>query len=421
MAIPTVPPSEATVKRSLLGNADYVWYSLARTSSVAGSQLTYVAFPLYALAITRSAAAAGLVGLATYGSSMLVAPWAGAIADRRNRRAVMLACDLARTAALGVLAAAIAAGWSSLSLTLAVCLVSGGCTALFTAASHAALPSIVGTPLLSRALARNQTRDFLLSLAGPIAGAYLFSRSPALPFTLDAVSYALSLALLIPMRPEAVEYSAPARAQPTGSAIRSGLALLRHRPVLRDAGLCLAMLNLLLTGSTFGLIVLTQSGGPHPVAAGTIITAQAAGGLMGSLMADRVAHRLGPRAVVLLQVWVWVAALSAFALAPPLAVMLGLSAAVWSVTPALRTVLMSYLAANVPSDYRGRLTSSVFLLGQALAPAGPLTFGALATASSPSLAMLAFAGCALVTAAAVSTLSPLGRSPWPSNTAGDLG
>ncbi|MCW2631947.1 MAG: hypothetical protein JWR88_909, partial [Pseudonocardia sp.] len=38
MAIPTVPPSEATVKRSLLGNADYVWYSLARTSSVAGSQ-----------------------------------------------------------------------------------------------------------------------------------------------------------------------------------------------------------------------------------------------------------------------------------------------------------------------------------------------------------------------------------------------
>ncbi|MEA2672022.1 MAG: hypothetical protein QOG45_2242, partial [Chloroflexota bacterium] len=108
------------MKRSLLGNADYVWYSLARTSSVAGSQLTYVAFPLYALAITRSPAAAGLVGLATYGSSVLAAPWAGAIADRRNRRTIMLACDLARTAALGVLAAAIALGWSSLSLTLAV-------------------------------------------------------------------------------------------------------------------------------------------------------------------------------------------------------------------------------------------------------------------------------------------------------------
>jgi hypothetical protein len=200
------------------------------------------------------------------------------------------------------------------------------------AAAHAALPSIVGAPLLPRALARNQTRDFLLSLAGPIAGASLFSRSAALPFALDAVSYALSLALLVPMRPEAVEYSAPARARPTGAAIRSGLALLRRRPVLRDAGLCLAMLNLLLTGSTFGLIVLTQSGGPHPIAAGTIITAQAAGGLMGSLMADRVAHRLGPRAVVLLQVWVWVAALSAFALAPPLGVMLVLSAAVWSVT-----------------------------------------------------------------------------------------
>jgi MFS family permease len=181
------------------------------------------------------------------------------------------------------------------------------------------------------------------------------------------------------------------------------------------------MLNLLLTGSTFGLIVLTQSGGPHPIAARTIITAQAAGGLMGSLMADRVAHRLGPRAVVLLQVWVWVAALSAFALAPPLGVMLVLSAAVWSVTPALRTVVMSYLAATVPSDHRGRLTSSVFLLGQSLAPAGPLTFGALATAFSPSLVMLAFAGGALVTAAAVSTLSPLGQSPWPSHLAGDVG
>ena len=102
----------------------------ASTLSALGTGLTVVAAPLYVSARTSNA----LIVSATTGVAML--PWllfalpAGVLVDRVDRRRLMVAVDWARAAAMGVLAVAILAGWSSIVLLdLVLFLINTGETA----------------------------------------------------------------------------------------------------------------------------------------------------------------------------------------------------------------------------------------------------------------------------------------------------
>ena len=94
--------------RPLRRNRDFLLLQTGQLLSDVGSQSTSIAFPLLVLAMTGSAARAGVVAFArTVAWTFLSLP-AGVAADRWNRRRLMLAADGVRVLAVGGLAAAVA-------------------------------------------------------------------------------------------------------------------------------------------------------------------------------------------------------------------------------------------------------------------------------------------------------------------------
>ena len=169
----------------------------ASTLSALGTGLTVVAAPLYVSARTSNA----LIVSATTGVAML--PWllfalpAGVLVDRVDRRRLMVAVDWARTAAMGVLAVAILAGWSSIVLLdLVLFLINTGETA-FEPAAQSMVPAVVPRDQLERAngwLVGGLTLSRYM-IAGPLGG-FLFVVAASIPFFANAGTYAASAILV---------------------------------------------------------------------------------------------------------------------------------------------------------------------------------------------------------------------------------
>ncbi|MDX6442899.1 MAG: hypothetical protein QOE43_2628, partial [Gaiellaceae bacterium] len=94
-------------------NRDFVLLQVGQTLSTIGSEATALAYPLLVLALTGSPAQAGIVGFAR------IVPWAlfgfvaGVVADRLNRKRVMVVCDVVRIAAVLSLVVTLAMGHAS--------------------------------------------------------------------------------------------------------------------------------------------------------------------------------------------------------------------------------------------------------------------------------------------------------------------
>ena len=111
------------VRLSANRNFRLLW--LGQTATELGAQLSLVSFPLLVLALTGSAAKAGVVGLARQLPVALCALPAGELADRVDRRWLMAGCDALRAAAMAALVLAIALGDVPFGLIAAVAFLDG--------------------------------------------------------------------------------------------------------------------------------------------------------------------------------------------------------------------------------------------------------------------------------------------------------
>src|SRR6185503_16083809 len=106
---------------------------------------------------------------------------AGVVADRHDRKRVMLAADAARAAALAALGFAIVADESALWLVTAVAFVEGVGSVFFAAASAGALRAVVPVRELAAAAGAQEARNAAATLAGPPLGGALFGLGRAVP------------------------------------------------------------------------------------------------------------------------------------------------------------------------------------------------------------------------------------------------
>jgi MFS family permease len=382
--------------RSLWRVRDYWIYWWARAGSVLGSQVSYIAVPLYAVAVFPNTAQASLVTVCGYGSGLLFALPAGVVGDRYNRRLVLVAADVGRAAGLGVLTWQAAAGSPSLPVTCAVALGVGALNVVFDSAAAAALPDLVGVDLVARAMARNQSRDFALALVGPLLGATLFAAGAQWAFALDLGTYVLSALLLSFL---ATPLTPPPATRPDGggslAAIRGGLARVRADRPLRQTMLYLSVLNLVLTAGVFAVVAHFQTIG-QTAAVGIVLAAQSVGGLVGSVAADRLCARFSPTTLLYVHGATWFAGLvvtAAFPTAPVAAVTLAL---VWLVAPAVRVAFGAHLVAVVAPELRARVNSASALSASTLSPVGPLLAGLLLTVVGFGAVLTTLAGIALL-------------------------
>ncbi|MFG3420191.1 MFS transporter [Micromonospora sp. NPDC049460] len=262
----------------------------ASTTSALGSGMATVAAPLYVAAQTDDPL------VVSAGAAVAWLPWllfslpGGVLADRVDRRRLMIAVDWVRVAALAVLAAAIVTGRAGVALLYAVLFVVNAGEVVFRTAAQAVLPAVVPRSRLERAngwLGAGTTVMHNM-VAGPLGG-FLFVVAAAIPFGVNAGTYALS-ALLVGLM--AGSYRGTAE---TGGrrSVRAEVAegfrwLLSHR-LLRTMTLLIGLLNLTLTAALAVLVLLaTQRLGLGSVGYGALFTCLAVGGLLGSVVGDRL-------------------------------------------------------------------------------------------------------------------------------------
>lgn len=230
----------------------------------------------------RLIAAAAMVQLVP---TLVLGLFAGAVADRVDRRRLVLVANLLRVAVLGLLVATIVTGAVSIGLLLAALLAVGTAETFADTGWRAVLPSIVDPADLGVANAR-QMSGFLVAnqLIGPAVGAFLFAVGSAVPFGVQAVAGAFAAMLFARVRVPPVAGVAARAEQHVGRDIADGLSWIRAHPPVRTLVLVIFAFNIT-WGAPWGVLVYwaQQRLGVDELGFGLLTTASAVGGIAGVL------------------------------------------------------------------------------------------------------------------------------------------
>ena len=268
--------------------------------SSAGTQSTAIAYPLLVLGLTGSAAKAGAVAFARTLPLALFALPSGVAADRWNRKWLMIGADPIRVVAIGTLAVAIVAGSIPFWAIALVAFVEGAGAALFSTAHAGALRAVVRVPQFPAAAAAQTGREAAVRIAGPPLGGTLFGIARALPFLVDAASYAFSFLSVLAMRTpfqEAREVDLSA----LRSRVAEGFRFLWSQPFLRTCALLFGLANFLGPGLLLAVVVIGTRQGLSGGEVGVLVAAFGVCVLLGSFLSPLVRRALPIRAVLLLE------------------------------------------------------------------------------------------------------------------------
>jgi MFS family permease len=368
-----------------------------------GTSSTSIAFPLLVLAVTHSPAKAGIVAFARSLPSVLFALPAGLAADRWNRRRLMIAADGVRVLAIGCLAAALLLDRVAFWEIVAVAFVEGSGSAVFFGAQPGALRAVVPARQLPAAAAAETGRQAVVRLAGPPLGGALFGLARALPFLVDALSYAFSslslLAMRTPFQEEREPHVASLRAR-----LAEGFHFVWSQPFLRTCALLFGLANFIGPGVLFAVVVIGRQQGLSGGELGLLVAAFGACLLLGSLLSPMVRRLLPVRAVLVLELWTWLGC-AVFLVWPSVYVLTAGILPTALAIPSTDSVVHGYRIAMTPDRLLGRAESVRSVISLLIAPLGPLVAGVLLSTSSARAAIAVFAAAGLVLAV-WGTLSP---------------
>ena len=353
----------------------------ASTISNVGDGVTLVAAPLLAASLTRDPLLIAGVAFVKQLAWLLFSLHAGALIDRLDRRLLMGYVDFFRTALIGFLGIAVLPDFVGRPLLYAVFFLIGAAEPLFDNASVAVLPAVVDREDLQKANGRLFAAQIVMGeFVGPPLGGFLFAFAAALPFMLDAGTFAAAAALVLALRGRfRVERPEGAATTTLLQEISEGLRwLLRHRLLLTLA-LVLAAAGFAVEG-VFAILVLYAQEilGLGEVGYGVLITAFAAGGVGGSLLAERVSGLLGTGRTISVIFLLEAAAFATLALttnpflAGAMIALDALAGTIWNV------VTISLRQELIPERLLGRVFSAFRMVGFGGMALGALASGLLA-------------------------------------------
>jgi MFS family permease len=384
-------------------NRDFVLLQIGQLLSSAGTSSSSIAFPLLVLAITHSPAKAGIVAFARSLPSVLFALPAGLAADRWSRRRLMIVADGVRVLAIGSLAATILLDRVIFWEIVAVAFVEGSGAAVFFGAQPGALRAVVPARQLPAAAAAETGRQAVVRLAGPPLGGALFGLARALPFLVDAFSYAFSTVSLLAMRTPFQEEREPHTAS-LRSRLAEGFQFVWRQPFLRTCALLFGLGNFIGPGVLFAVVVIGRQQGLSGGEVGALIAVFGACLLLGSLVSPLVRRLLPVRAVLVLELWTWIGC-AVFLVWPNVYVLTAGILPTAIAIPSTDSVVHGYRIAMTPDRLLGRAESVRSMISLLIAPLGPLTAGVLLSSVSARAAIAVFAATGLVLAV-WGTLSP---------------
>lgn len=387
------------------------WFA-GRTISALGTEATAVAVPVLVFQQTGSPALTGLV------SAFIVLPYlvfglvAGGIADRFNRRWLMVISDVVGAIALISIPVAHSMGLHSTAHVLVVTFLVWTAFVWFDAASFGALIAVVGKPKLAAANSALWSSATVVGIVVPaVAGIVIAVWGPEVILVADALSAIASALLIMRIRTNLrPEMSAEKASEKLWHSIREGLRFIWASPILRLATLGMAALTFA-GGLAMGLLVVffARALDAPEGALGVFFAAAAVGALLASLTLTRLRTRFGPGRLMVLAFFGFVPLLVTFAFVPGWIA----SLLIWTAWNFLRTLAtinnVTIRQEETPPELQGRVNMTGRMIALSGTPAGAL-LGGLLVEFIPIQAVFAVAALPVLAVSIVFLRSPLWRA-----------
>ncbi len=374
----------------LAENRDFKVVLSSQGASSIGDAVSFTALPLLVLALTGSGFAMGIVGALQALPDLGLGMVAGALADRSDRKRMMLLADLGRAALIALIPISVALDGPTMVVILLVAAPASMLRSFFLAAYTASVPMLVGRSQIGRANSYFEAIYSTGYIVGPaIAGVLASTIGPGPTLAIDAVSFALSaLGLLFvhgdlrapPGRPR----------QHLVREIREGIDYIVADPTLRTIVLFFGSASIMTAPLVAALAVhITRDLGQPPSILGLILAAYGVGTVLGALL---TARWIGSGKIGLMLLG------GNLGMGLALVVMAGTDEIAVQVVVALLAgisqslVLITYLTLRTalsPDALLGRIGSTARTISLGLQPIGLLAGGALIDLTSGSVAMAA--------------------------------
>ena len=271
---------EAIAPRRL--GPDFRWLFAASWTTNVGDGIAVAAGPLLMAAQTRDPGLVAMALLVQRLPYLLIGLYVGVLADRLNRRRVVIVVNVLRALVVGALGVIIATERANVVVVLTTLFVLGIAEVFADITKSTLLPMVVAKPDLGVANARIVSGFITANqLVGPAIGAFLFAVGMAMPFGAQALCMALGAVLTSRIaRTPRVETGEPSH---LGRDLKEGFRWLWNHPPLRTLAITVFVFNITF-GAAWSLLVLVaiERLEVGEVGYGLMITIGAVGGLIGA-------------------------------------------------------------------------------------------------------------------------------------------
>lgn len=393
--------------------ANYWKLWVASVISNFGDGMGIVAYPWLASAVTRDPVHIALVAVATRLPWLIFTLPAGVITDRVDRRSLVAWMDVLRFAftlgfALVVLGSeaqlaspdAIASGAAALpgNATFLLVMIYIAAILLGTAevlrdnAAQTLMPAIVDEGNLEKANGRLWGAEMVMnSFAGPPIGGFLLAVAFSLPFFVDAGTFAVSAALIFAISGQFRAKKTPAELARETEArssfwdeMKEGVRWLWGHELFRPMAIALGVMNGMFSLAAATYVLFVQEILDLDAAAfGALMTAGAAGGVLGSFVASNISRRIGQGAALFTSILFGAMTM----------LLTGLTSSAWVVWAMFavgaffavlwNVITVSLRQALIPDRMLGRVNSVYRFLGWGMMPIGSLLGGAIVAFAEP--------------------------------------
>jgi MFS family permease len=355
---------------------------IGETVSQFGTMVSQLALPLAAILVVHASTfQVGLLTALQTAAFLLVGLPAGAWVERMRFRSVLIVNDLTRAALLASIPLASLLGILTIWQLYAVAFVTGVSTVFFDVAYQSCLPQLVGRDRLIEGNARLQASESVSQIAGPSAGGLLIQALTA-PYAIliDALSFLWSAGWV------AAITSSPPSPERTPDRhllreISDGLRFVLGDRLLRAIAMCTGAFNLF-SSMIFAVFYVLLARDLHvsPGVIGLVTSAAAVGGLAGSLVASRLAARIGKGQAI----WISAAVIGPCSLVTPfvqhdwtLALLAVAQAGTGAGNVIYNITQVSFRQALCPPGMLGRMNATMRFLAWGTLPLGGLLGGIL--------------------------------------------
>ena len=346
--------------------------------------------PIYAISLTESPILISLI------SAMTLLPWLffaviiGTLADRIDRKKLLIYSNLLRALVVATMAIAISSGVMNIYLLLALIFVAGACEVSIDTTAQSMIPELLEKDQLERGNSRLYIAETVISqfIGSPLSG-FLYALAVVVPFYSASAGYLIALAFLLLMpyqnRNRTLRDGKNSNPDQERGArfvdeLKFGIRYLFTHQRLRQLVIITTILGFLFSASSAtAALFMVKELGLEPRYFGVVLAIQGIGGVTGGLIANRLSTRFtrGKTLAMTMILATFLVLLTGLApnifLFTVIATFAGLASTIWNI------LLMSTYQVLIPNHLYGRIHGARRTIVWGLMPIGAFLGGVIAT------------------------------------------